>query len=187
MNVYDFDKTIYRGDSTAGLVLYCFQKRPLCLLSLPRTGICGLLYLLGIMKKKTFKQNLFHMFAYIPDSREVIEAFIASHKDHIKEWYLRQQKEDDVIISASPEFLIIPFCRALGIDAVMASPVELSTGRYRGENCHGEEKVKRFFKVFPDGKIDEFYSDSYSDAPLAGLAAKAYLVKGDILKDWGEK
>ena len=187
MNVYDFDKTIYRGDSTAGLVLYCFVKRPRCLISLPRTAVCGLLYVLRLMEKQTFKQNMFHMFALIPDSEQVISDFIESHKDHIKDWYLRQQEEDDVVISASPEFLIVPFCRALGIRTAMASPVDLSTGIYHGKNCHGKEKVRRFYEVFPEGKIDAFYSDSYSDTPLAEIADKAYIVKGEKLEDWRKR
>jgi phosphoserine phosphatase len=51
-------------------------------------------------------------------------------------------------------------------------------------NCHGEEKVRRYREAFGDAPIDEFYSDSYSDTPLAKLAAKAYLVKGDKRLPW---
>ena len=32
--------------------------------------------------------------------------------------------------------------------------------------------------------IDEFYSDSRSDAPLARMAKRAYLVKGETLLPW---
>lgn len=38
--------------------------------------------------------------------------------------------------------------------------------------------------------IDEFYSDSHSDDPLARLAKQAFLVKGEKLTPWefkGEK
>ena len=187
MNVYDFDNTIYRGDSTFGLVLYCFRHRPLSLLSIPRTAVCGLLYGLRIIPKLTFKQNLYHMFVWIPDMEKVTEAYIDSHMDHIKQWYKEQQREDDVVISASPEFLIIPFCRKIGIQKAMASRVDIHTGKYDGLNCHGSEKVRRFREVFPDGEIGQFYSDSYSDSPLAEIAAEAYLVKGDRLLEWGKK
>ena len=66
----------------------------------------------------------------------------------------------------------------------MASPVDMHTGIYSGENCHGEEKVRRYRAVFGEAPINEFYSDSTSDTPLAKLAAKAFLVKGDTLKEW---
>ena len=66
----------------------------------------------------------------------------------------------------------------------MASKVDKKTGKYEGINCHGKEKVRRFYEMFPNGKIDDFYSDSYSDSPLAEISKKAFLVKGDELKDW---
>ena len=48
----------------------------------------------------------------------------------------------------------------------------------------GAQDRERFREIFPDGKIGEFYSDSYSDTPLARLAEKAFLVKGDRLLPW---
>ncbi len=184
MNVYDFDDTIYRGDSTFGMVLYAFRKRPKCLLSIPRTAFFGLGYVLHICKKLTFKQNLYHMFTYIDDMEDFVEEYTSSHLDHIKDWYKETQREDDVVISASPEFLIKSFCQKIGIRYVMASKVDMCTGIYDGINCHGEEKVRRFYEMFPNGQIEEFYSDSYSDTPLAKISKKAYLVKGDERKNW---
>lgn len=184
MNVYDWDNTIYRGDSTFGMVLYAYGHRPLTLLSLPRTAVCGLLYGLHLMKKLTFKQNLYHMFVFIRDMDRFVDEYTSSHLDHVKKWYLEQQKEDDVVISASPEFLIKSFCDKIGIHHVMASVVDPGTGKYSGLNCHGEEKVRRYREVYGDAPIDSFYSDSLSDAPLAGLAAHAYLVHGDERNPW---
>ncbi len=184
MNVYDWDNTIYRGDSTAGFIRYCFVKRPKCLLSLPRTAVCGLLYVLHLMPKKTFKQNMYHMFTYISDMESLVEEFTGSHMDHVKQWYLQQQRQDDMVISASPEFLIGSFCRRLNIRYMMASVVDINTGIYTGENCHGREKVNRLRETYPGAMIDEFYSDSRSDAPLALEAKKAFIVKGDERKPW---
>ena len=184
MNVYDWDNTIYRGDSTAGFIRYCFMKRPKSLLGLPRTAVCGLLFGLKIMPKLTFKRNLYHMFAYIDDMEDLVEEFTSSHMDHVKQWYKDIQKEDDMVISASPEFLIGSFCRKLGIRYMMASVVDIHTGEYTGKNCHGEEKVRRLREQYPDAVIDSFYSDSYSDTPLAKEAKQAFLVKGDRLLPW---
>ena len=57
--------------------------------------------------------------------------------------------------------------------------MEAQTGVYDGLNCHGEEKVRRMRELYPELQIAAFYSDSRSDAPLARLAQKAYMVKGD--------
>ena len=184
MNVYDWDNTIYRGDSTFGFVRYCFVKRPKCILNLPRTLVFGLLYLLHIVPKLTFKENLYRMFRYIDDMETAVEDFTASHMDHVKPFYRQKQKPDDIVISASPEFLIRSFCEKTGIPVCMASVVDMHTGKYTGLNCHGQEKVRRFREYAPEGTIDEFYSDSYSDDPLAQLAAQAWLVRGDELKPW---
>ena len=187
MNVYDFDNTIYRGDSTAGFVLYCWRMRPRSLLNLPRTAALGLLYALHILPKLAFKRNLYRMFTYIPDMEKVVASYADSHLDHIKKWYLQQQEPDDLIISASPLFLVSAFAERIGIRHVIASNVDIHTGAYDGANCHGEEKVARFRAFCPDGAISRFYSDSRSDLPLARLAAEAYLVHGDQLKDWGAR
>ena len=66
----------------------------------------------------------------------------------------------------------------------MKYPRNLKNGDYIGENCYGEEKVNRFYKEYPNGVIDEFYSDSDSDLPLAKLAKVAYKVnrKGQVHK-----
>ena len=46
MNVYDFDETIYNGDSTRDFVKWCMKKHPKALLSLPCTGFYTLRYYL---------------------------------------------------------------------------------------------------------------------------------------------
>jgi phosphatidylglycerophosphatase C len=184
MNVYDWDNTIYRGDSTADFVGWLYLHYPLTLLSIPRTVICGLLYGFHIIPKLTFKQNLYHMFVFVKDMDQASDRFVETHMNHVKQWYLDQQKPDDMVISASPEFNIRRFCAKLGIARVMASVVDIHTGKYTGLNCHGAEKVRRFHEVAKDQAIDEFYSDSLSDTPLAELAEHAYLVKGDVRRDW---
>ncbi len=184
MNVYDWDNTIYRGDSTFDFMRWLLVKYPKTALGLPRVLGCGVLYALKAIKKLQFKQNVYHMFTYVDDMEQAVEEFTSSHMDHVKDWYKAAQKEDDLVISASPEFLISSFCKKAGINACMASVVDIHTGVYTGLNCHGQEKTRRFYEMYPQGKIEKFYSDSLSDDPLAQLAEKAYLVKGDTLKDW---
>ena len=99
-------------------------------------------------------------------------------------WYLAQKQPDDLVVSASPEFLLAPACRRLGIRPPIASRVDARTGRYTGLNCKGAEKVSRFREQYPDAEIGQFYSDSRSDAPLAHLARRAFLVRGDSYTSW---
>ena len=184
MNVYDFDKTIFKTDSTVGLVKYLYVHRPKTLLSIPRTVLFGLGYGLHIIPKLTFKTNLYHMFVFVDDMDEVLDKYVDAKIGNVQKWYYDQQKEDDVIISASPEFLIQRFAKKLGVKYAMASRVDMNTGAYDGLNCHGKEKVRRFYECFPNGNIDGFWSDSLSDTPLAAIAKEAYIVKGEQRLPW---
>ena len=91
-----------------------------------------------------------------------------------------------MIISASPTFLLEPICDKLNIKYLIASKVDKHTGRYTGLNCYGEEKIRRFNEIFSNSSIDNFYSDSLSDAPIASLAKHAFLVSNNSIKKWKE-
>lgn len=185
MNVYDFDKTIYDGDSTFHFLMYCAKKHKEVRMMLPRIAFRGIGFICGIIKKQDFKEDMFSFLSVI-DTKKELELFWSEKITGIKQWYKDNQREDDVVITASPEFLVKCATDMLGIKYIMGSPVDMNTGKYSGKNCHGEEKVVRFYDAFPNGKIDSFYSDSYSDTPLAKISQKAYLVKGDKLLAWDE-
>lgn len=186
MNVYDFDKTIYNGDSTADFIIWETTKNPLLALRLARGGFSFLMYKANLASKTYYKEKIYYILQHIPNIKSEVELFWDEHFKNIKKWYLDAKKDDDVIISASPEFLLQPAMRRLGLKNLLASSVDTPTGFYNGINCYGEEKVRRFKEKFSD-EIDNFYSDSISDKPLACLAKQAYLVEGDILINWNPR
>ena len=184
MNVYDFDKTIYHGDCSADFIRFLLKKRPFLSVYVLRFVLAYGLYKLGLTSKTKAKQALFRMFGKIPSMEDHVQDFCAANLKKIKSWYPGIHREDDIVISASPEFLVLPACRALNISHVMGSPVDMHTGSYTGQNCSGSEKPLRFREKFPDGEIDNFFSDSRKDAPLAEISRQAYLVKGDNFFPW---
>ncbi len=184
MNVYDFDNTILRGDSTARFCAYCLRRYPAIWTDLPGQAVNALLFVLKIRKKQAFKQRLLSFLKRIDDVDAAVEDFWKLNFCRVKAFYREAHRSDDVVISASPEFLIAPACAQLGICQVMGSPVDKHTGIFHGPNCHGEEKVRRFRQRFPEEEIDCFYSDSHSDDPLARVAKRAILVRGDALLPW---
>ena len=109
--------------------------------------------------------------------------FYEKNRGRIKKWYIERKKESDVIISASPEFLLSTFCEELDV-YLIASEVDIRSGRFIGPNCRGEEKVRRFRSMFGDVSPDEFYSDSYSDAPMAEISKKTFYVKNEKIMQW---
>ena len=59
INGYDFDETIYDGDSSVDFYKFCLKKNKKVLLQLP-VQIWGLiLYILGIIEKTEFKEHVF--------------------------------------------------------------------------------------------------------------------------------
>ena len=183
MNVYDFDNTIYKGDSTTDFVKWCIKRNPALSVKILKGGLSFCAYKVNLCSKTFFKEKIYSMFQSIPNIDNEVSAFWIEHSKNIKKWYLENKKTDDVIISASPEFLLAPICKQLNITNLMASKVDKKTGFYFGINCYGEEKVRRFHEKFCN-EIDEFYSDSLSDTPLAKLAKKAYLVDDNTIIPW---
>lgn len=186
MNIYDFDKTIYDGDSTAAFIKYCAKRYPKAYITIIPTLWAFFLYVLGVYTKTQFKEKMYRFLIYIPDAEKVAADFWESHEDGILEYYKKQHREDDIIISASPEFLLRPICKMLGVSRLIASQVDSRTGKYTGENCWGEEKVTRLKDKYGITECDEFYSDSFSDTPLAEIAGAAYIVRKNKLTPWNE-
>lgn len=186
MNIYDFDKTIHDGDSTAAFIKYCAKRFPKTYLTLIPTAWAFLLYVIGIYSKTQFKEKMYRFLRFVPDIDSVLEDFWDLSEKNILDYYKAQQKEDDIIISASPEFLLEPICRRLGIKNLIASRVDRFSGKYTGENCWGEEKVVRLKEKYGISHCDEFYSDSYSDSPLAKIADRAFIVRRNELSPWNE-
>lgn len=175
MNIYDFDGTLFPGDSTAAFCIYAYRKNPALLRFLPRQGWAFARYLLKMTDKTAMKEQLYSFFRAI-DAEALAEEFWERNEKKIFPFYLAQQKETDIIISASPEFLLRPICRRLGIRRLIASRVDSKTGKTEGKNCWGPEKVTRLWETCQVEHCDEFYSDSRSDLPLARLADRAFLV-----------
>ena len=148
MNTYDFDKTIFYPDSSVTFVRWYMRRHPLeFLLWLPRMAVIGLAYLLKLIPKETLKENIFHFVRRIDDIDSVLKVYWDEHESWIAPWYRAQHSKDDIVISASPEFLVRIPAQKLGV-RLLASRVDRHTGRTDGENCHGAEKVRRLQSFF---------------------------------------
>lgn len=187
MNVYDFDGTIYDGDSTVDFYRYCVRHYPRVRLRWPSLAAAAFLYAVKRIDKTGFKQRFYAFLRDVPDVDKAVQAFWAEKSINIKAWYKEQRKDGDLIISASPEFLLKPICEALGVSHLIASRVDKKTGLYDGVNCGGEEKVRRYREDYGDAPVEEFYSDSHADDPMAAMAQKSIWVKGNRREPWPEK
>lgn len=186
MNVYDFDKTIFRVDSSDAFFRYCLRRYPRAVLRPVMPKLQAFFrYLTGGAEKDAapLKEELFAFLASVGNPLEMVSEFWDGNFHLVQPWYLAQSRPDDLIISASPDFLVRPAAERLEV-SLLATPMDPFSGHITGRNCHDAEKLRRFREEYPDCEIDDFYSDSLSDTPLASAARRAFLVKGETITPW---
>ena len=182
MNVYDFDGTIYDGESVFDFYLYSVRKQPklikylfVVVKTLVQYKLCRmpkekLLYL----AQKYAKQYLLE----IENLDGKIKDFWDRNAHKIKPYYHLQQQEDDVILSASINCLLEEIAERLGISHLICTCMDKETGEVLSL-CYRETKAELFQKQFPETEIENFYTDSFNDATMMKLAKHTYLVKGN--------
>ena len=72
--------------------------------------VYALRYAAGRIRAKELKQQLFSFLKYLGDVDAAVSAFWDEKFGLVGQWYLAQKRDDDIIISASPEFLLLPVC-----------------------------------------------------------------------------
>ncbi len=181
MNIYDFDNTIYNGDTNTDIIKYSFIRHPFSVSeSLIKTAFLYRKYKRKEIPFQNVKEVMLSFLFKIKDLDCYLETFVSKHMNKIKPWYYEKQKENDTIISASYEIWISKFCRNLNIKNVIATKTN-KEGKIIGKNCKGEEKIKAFKKLFPNIKVDNAYSDSHVDIPMLEYSKKSYVVEGNDL------
>lgn len=183
MNVYDWDKTIYDGDSSIDFYKYCLKRFPQIIKYWPRQAKAAYEYKKGKISKTEMKTIFYQYFADIKNIDAVVLDFWKINQVKIKDWYLEQKRNDDLVISASPEFFLSPMTNALGVNLI-GSRVDKTSGKNLAENCYGYEKVIRMRELYDIDLMEKFYSDSYSDDPLAQFAKESFLVVGNEIRKW---
>lgn len=182
MNIYDFDGTIYDGDSSVDFFKYCLKKNKKMYLLFPGILLYFILFLLKIKTKEEFKSKYFSFLKCFDNIDEVVNEFWDKNLNKIKKFYLDKRKSTDIIISASPEFLLKPVSKKFKFKLI-ATKVDKRSGLFLEKNCYGEEKVRRLNEINVYNCL-EFYSDSLSDIYLIRIAEKAFIVKRDKIIDF---
>ena len=186
VRIYDFDGTIYDGNSTLDFFRFEFKRNILNVFVLP-------IFLFFFIKFKTDRLIIDHfiekVFKYLivrTDLEHEAEIFWNTHYRKIKRFYFNNKKSEDIIISASPEFLLKPVCRRLNVKLI-ASRFDVNTRTFIGNICMDVEKIIRLNEAGVSNHY-EFYTDSVkTDAPVIRHSKKAFLVKGEKIEMIWEK
>ena len=174
--VYDFDGTIYDGDSSIDFFIFCLKRHPKAFAVLPKLILYTFRYLFKLCSKEELKEHFFAVVKYVPDINLEVSCFWEKHLNKIFNWYSIKEHTYDVIVSASPEFLLSPLLKNYNVLSVIATKVNPMTGKFLSPNCYGQEKITRLIQQFDNILIREFYFDSDSDLPLAALSICSYRV-----------
>jgi len=93
-------------------------------------------------------------------------------------WH-RERGDEIIVVSASLELVLSPWCRRNNL-SLLATQMEVRdnclTGRLKGRNCWGAEKVRRIKSFCPMDIVDEIYAygDSSGDKAMLAIAAHPF-------------
>lgn len=187
LDLYDFDGTIYDGDSGVDLVLFAIKKKPRIIFNLLGSLGIVILYLLKLKTKEEMKNKLFSFLKYFPDTEQFVSEFWVKNEKKLKKFWLNKTShKNDVIISASGYFWLKPIADKYQIKDLIATNIDAKTGLVIGQNCHGKEKVRVFKEKYPKAIINKMYTDSINDLPLIEGAKEGFLVKKNKIYNYYE-
>jgi phosphoserine phosphatase len=193
MNVYDFDNTIYDGESGMDIFLFFLKLDPLGVAKYAGKFMEGFIkYKTNKIKIEDVKNEYGYMLkeylAKVENLEQRLEEFWDKNQKKIKPFYEKVRKDDDIIVSACPEPMLKIMLKRMGIDEsrMIGTEVDLATGEI-GRVNYRENKAKAFKELFPDAEIDDFYTDSMSDESMMAMAKRVFMVDGDKITEFDYK
>ena len=193
--IFDIDYTITKKETLMELFKYVIKNDKRNIRFLPRAIYSGSMYALGIYDERIVKEKFLKFIDGIKeqDLSKLVKSFYEEklktivYEDALKMMKkLKNEGYDIYLISASPEFYINEFYNIEEVDKIIGTKFNFSDGiftrKMEGENCKGEEKVRRLKEVLKNEKTEVdfkesyMFSDSLSDKPLLDLVGKPYLI-----------
>jgi HAD superfamily hydrolase (TIGR01490 family) len=186
--LFDFDGTITSRDSLIHFIRYAAGDTKVAL-GMAALSPMLLAYKLGLIPNDQAKQSMLgHFFRGISSkqfqqlareySLDKIDTILRPQAMERIEWH-KEQGHDVVIVSASIECWLRPWCDKNGLELIatrMEIKNQVVTGKFSTKNCHGQEKVNRVKECY---KLDDYeciyaYGDSRGDRELLALADESH-------------
>ncbi|WP_346235350.1 HAD-IB family hydrolase [Lysinibacillus telephonicus] len=189
---FDIDKTIIKKDSMFLFVWFGLKKRPRTFPVLLPIFFFTILYTLRLISSKRVKEYYFYSIKFLKE--EDLHEFYLMLKKHIfieAMEELQSRKNEgcyNLLVSASPYAYVKYFKEIPYVDDVIGTELVIKNdfyiNRINGDNCKGEEKVRKIEKHLKQlGYVIDFnnsyaYSDSLSDLPMLALVRNSFIVNG---------
>lgn len=185
MNVFDFDNTIYDGETLVDFTMYYVKTDPKIWKYIPKLLLIAFkdaAHLFTVDEAiKAYASFLEGYYIHIKTFKEDAVKFWDKNECKIKPWYEKVRRDDDIIVSGSLDFLLDEIMGRMGIKNYVGSSIDEKTGKFK-RLCFLENKVKIFKELYPDAHIDNFYTDSMNDKAMMDLADHVYFVTGDKIE-----
>ncbi len=183
MKVFDFDNTIYKGESSVDFAFYMIRHNKRIIRYIPTILFSLAGYKLCLLKKEKLESIINDFFAGVLDGETSPEGFVKAfweiNADKLNPQMLRLITPDDIIISASPIFLFDGIREKLKTNHIVGTEVDLDQKKITWFNF-GDNKVNRYRELYGDRKIDAFYTDSYYDKNMMAISRDVYIVKHGV-------
>ena len=180
IDVYDFDGTIYDGDSTVDFVRFSLSRHPGMILGLPRMALAAIQLAAGRSSLTRFKSVLFGEMSRHFSLEDEADAFWQSEGTRRKlgAWFQTTPRDLPIVIaSASPEFELRHAAKLLGVGHLIGTQCDMTTGELTGKNCKGEQKIARIREALGEFEVRAMYTDdAKADGPLLAIAQERYIV-----------
>jgi len=211
--IFDLDRTLTRRGCFTPFILYVAIRRPRRFLSFHRIILAALLKIVGLYRRDDIKllmwrevvgglsreeaETLGNTFARVWIQNELRRQTKTNIKKH-------QEAGDRLILAtAAMDVIADPIGRTLGFDDIVSTRTHWTaegrvSGNFDGENCYGEEKLKRVNLILGDFAPSKTlaYSDHVTDLPILlwaenGIAVNPHRPLRDVagrhglrIEDW---
>lgn len=193
--IFDVDYTLTKKETLVQFYIFMLKKNPKYIKHIFRVIKASVFYVLKIYSFKETKESYMSFIEGIKKedmemlTKEFYEKRLSKifYKDALDTMKKFKDKGYKIyLISASPELYLKELYNIDVVDKVIGTKIICIDGKYGdkidGENCKGEEKVKRLMEeikienIEVDFKESYMFSDSLSDLPLFNLVGHPYLI-----------
>ena len=189
--LFDIDKTLIPYDSFLKWIACVIKKKKSGFWRLPGLLLSGITAFSSPQKLTRYKEKWLSLADGLTEEEiaELSEKFVKERiipdlKNGAEEAVRRYKDSGYTVIfaTASPEVYFRYLAEYFEVDYFFGTQAQNCDGKWKiiGQNCKGQEKIRRILEKLPENEIDKDesvgFSDSMSDYPFSQLVKKFYLV-----------
>jgi phosphoserine phosphatase len=179
MKVFDFDNTLYDGESLVDFFEFLCDKKDELRKYKKLVKIMLKLYEMNMLPTSLIKKELNKHKNDVSFNTNNIDKYVNEfwdkNKHKLNKDLIKLINKDDLIITASLDVLLNPIRKELKTKHIISSIANIEK-KDIDFICYKENKVLKYKELYKDQLIDVLYTDSYADKPLMDISKKVILI-----------